>query len=212
MTQAFPPIDFCAPRLRGVSERQRRRGRRRQRTRSNAEGSYRSTSGTLGQMADTRKNLITRCGAALLRVRWFVRAPIWLYRARLGFVFGARLLMLEHMGRTSGLRRYVVLEVVDHPAPGRYVVVSGFGDRAQWFRNVDANPQVRVYLGSRAPAAATTLRLDPDASTASLSRYAHAHPSSWAKLQPVLEETLGTHIDEHGTELPMIAIDLDVST
>ncbi len=90
--------------------------------------------------------------------------------------------------------------------------MSGFGDRAQWFRNVEANPQVRVYLGSRAPAVATGHRLDPDASTASLGRYANAHPRSWTKLRPVLEQTLGTRIDEHGTELPMIAIDLDAST
>jgi deazaflavin-dependent oxidoreductase (nitroreductase family) len=102
-----------------------------------------------------------RAAAALLRVRWFVRAPIWLFRSRLGFVFGTRLLMLEHTGRTSGLRRYVVLEVVDHPAPRRYVVVSGFGARAQWFRNVQANREVRVYVGARGPAAASAIRLDP---------------------------------------------------
>jgi hypothetical protein len=46
-----------------------------------------------------------------------VRAPVWLYRARLGFVFGSRLLMLEHTGRKTGIRRYVVLETVDHPGP-----------------------------------------------------------------------------------------------
>lgn len=155
-----------------------------------------------------RRNPIARAGAALLQVRWFVRAPLWLYRARLGFVFGTRLLMLEHVGRTSGLRRYVVLEIIDHPAPSRYIVVSGFGDRAQWFRNVEANPQVRVYLGSRAPRRATAHRLDADASAGALGRYANAHLRSWAKLRPVLEQTLGTHIDEHGTELPMIAIDL----
>jgi len=155
-----------------------------------------------------RRNPITWAGASLLRVRWFVRAPIWLYRARLGFVFGTRLLMLEHRGCSSGLRRYVVLEIVDRPAPDRYVVVSGFGGRAQWFRNVEANPQVRVHVGSRKPAPAIAHCLDADATAASLGRYAGAHPRSWAKLRPVLEETLGTRIDEHGTELPMIAIDL----
>lgn len=123
-------------------------------------------------------------------------------------VFGSRLLMIEHTGRTSGLRRYVVLEIVDRPSPGCFVVVAGFGRRAQWFRNVEANPQVRIYLGSRAPAAAVARRLDPDATTASLRRYAGAQPRSWAKLRPVLEETLGTRIDERGTELPMIALDL----
>lgn len=118
------------------------------------------------------------------------------------------MLMLEHVGRISGLRRYVVLEIVDHPAPGSYDVVSGFGRRAQWFRTVEANPRVRVYRGSRAPAAALARRLDPDACAASLSRYAAAHPRSWAKLRPVLEQTLGTRIDERGTELPMVALDL----
>jgi deazaflavin-dependent oxidoreductase (nitroreductase family) len=166
----------------------------------------------MGPVSAQHKNPIARCGAALLRVRWFVRAPVWLYRSRLGFVFGTRLLMLETVGRTSGLRRYVVLEVVDHPAPSRYVVVSGFGDRAQWLRNIQADPQVRVYLGSRRRAVATAHRLDAAASTASLGRYANTHPRSWAKLRPVLEQTLGTPIGKHGTELPMIAIDLDATT
>jgi F420H(2)-dependent quinone reductase len=81
-------------------------------------------------------------GARLMRVRWVVRAPVWLYRARLGFVFGSRLLMLEHTGRETGIRRYVVLEAVDHPHAGTYIVAAGFGDRAQWLRNVraDARP------------------------------------------------------------------------
>jgi len=155
-----------------------------------------------------RMDSVTRAGAALLRVRWFVRTPIWLYRARLGGLFGSRLLMLEHVGRKSGRSRYVVLEVVDLPAPGGYVVVSGFGARAQWFRNIRANPQVRVCLGSRKPAPAIAHRLDAGAAAASLGRYAAAHPRSWAKLRPVLEDTLGTRITEHGTELPMVVLAL----
>lgn len=163
---------------------------------------------TMSAVNAEHPRLVTRIGAAMLHVRWFVRAPIWLYRARLGFVMGTRLLMLEHVGRTSGLRRYVVLEIVDHPVPGRYVVVSGFGHRAQWFRNVAANPQVRIFLGSHAPASAVAQRLDPDDSAASLHRYANAHPRSWAKLRPILEATLGAHIDEEPPELPVIAFDL----
>jgi deazaflavin-dependent oxidoreductase (nitroreductase family) len=155
-----------------------------------------------------RGDRLTRVGAALLRVRWFVRAPIWLYRARLGGLFGHRLLMLEHVGRKTGQRRFVVLEVVDRPAPDSYVVVSGFGLRAQWFRNVHANPKVRVYLASHAPAPAIARRLDADAAASSLRRYASAHPRAWEKLRPVLEGTLEARIGEDGTELPMIALDL----
>jgi hypothetical protein len=50
----------------------------------------------------------------LLKARKFVRAPIYLYKLRLGFLFGHRMLLLEHIGRKSAARRYAVLEVVDH--------------------------------------------------------------------------------------------------
>ncbi len=71
---------------------------------------------TLSVVSVERRRMVARVGAALLHVRWFVRAPVWLYRARLGVVFGSPLLMIEHTGRTSGLRRYVVLEIVDRPS------------------------------------------------------------------------------------------------
>ncbi|MGH3210902.1 MAG: nitroreductase family deazaflavin-dependent oxidoreductase [Trebonia sp.] len=146
--------------------------------------------------------------ARLLRVRWIVRAPVWLYRARLGLVFGSRLLMLEHTGRKTGVRRYVVLEVVDHPAPGTFIVAAGFGDRAQWLRNVRARPAVRVYAGSRRPAPATARPLTSQEAAAALTAYAHAHPRAWAALRPVFENTLGARIASDGTSLPMIALDL----
>jgi deazaflavin-dependent oxidoreductase (nitroreductase family) len=146
--------------------------------------------------------------ARLLRTRWIVRAPVWLYRARLGFVFGSRLLMLEHTGRKTGIRRHVVLEVVDHPDPGTYIVAAGFGDRAQWLRNVRASPRVRVYAGSRRPAPATARQLTPQEAAAALTAYARRHPRAWAALRPVFETTLGARIDSGGTSLPMIALEL----
>ena len=36
--------------------------------------------------------------ARLLRTRWIVRAAVWPYWARLGLLFGSRLLMPEHTG------------------------------------------------------------------------------------------------------------------
>jgi len=57
--------------------------------------------------------------------------------------------MLEHRGRSCGLRRYAVLEVVDRPAPDIYVIVSGFGEASQWYRNLLADPHVRISVGWR---------------------------------------------------------------
>jgi deazaflavin-dependent oxidoreductase (nitroreductase family) len=152
--------------------------------------------------------VIPAAAGRLLRTRWLVRAPIWLYRWRLGAVFGSRLLMLEHTGRKTGARRYAVLEIIDHPAPGDYVVSSGFGARAQWFRNVRADPRVRLYLGSRRPAPATAHLLAPGEAAAALAAYAARHPRAWATLKPVLETTLGTTISDRQTSLPLVRLAL----
>ncbi len=155
----------------------------------------------------TLRDLPARGAATLLRTRWLVRAPVWLYRARLGAVLGRRLLMLQHTGRTSGLPRYVVLEVVDHPTPDRWIVVSGFGERAQWYRNVRHDPQVRLYVGSRRPVPAVATRLDPDDGGQVLERYADEHPQAWSRLRPVLERTLGRPVSQDASDLPVVALD-----
>jgi deazaflavin-dependent oxidoreductase (nitroreductase family) len=151
---------------------------------------------------------IADAAAGLLRTRWLVRTPVWLYRARLGILFGPRLLMLEHTGRKSGTRRYVVLEVVEHRSPRTYLVVSGFGDRAQWFRNIRANPQVRIYTLSRRPAPATARVFPQEEAAATLTAYSARHPRAWAGLKPVLQGTLGSQGDDVETRLPVISLEL----
>ncbi|ETZ54716.1 deazaflavin-dependent oxidoreductase, nitroreductase family protein [Mycobacterium avium MAV_120709_2344] len=138
-----------------------------------------------------------------------MRAPIWIYRARGGAVFGSRILLLEHVGRKSGAPRYAALEVVDHPSPDAYVVASGFGRKAQWFRNIRANPRVRVYAGSHPPRAATARVLDQAEADRALAAYRTRHPRAWERMRPVLEETLGVPITDTGTPLPMVELKLD---
>lgn len=149
--------------------------------------------------------------ARLLRIRWFVRAPIMLYRARLGFLFGHRLLLLEHKGRLSGHLRTVVLEVVDRPTPDSYIVASGFGGRAQWFRNVQREPQVRVSVSWQRHNPALAHVLDRQEASTALTAYASAHPKAWASLKPVFESTLGASISLSRAEIPLVRLDLLVA-
>ncbi|MBO0880210.1 MAG: nitroreductase family deazaflavin-dependent oxidoreductase [Mycobacterium sp.] len=139
-----------------------------------------------------------------LRTRWFVRAPIGLYRVGLGFVFGSRMLPLQHTGRVSGRPRYVVLEVVEHPAADEYVVVSGFGVKAQWYRNIHADPRVRVSCGTRRNVPATATPLSSAESAAALRCYAAAHPTAWDKLRTTIERAVGQPVDT----LPMVRLNL----
>lgn len=147
---------------------------------------------------------LVRAAGAALRTRWFVRAPIGLYRRGWGRLLGDRLLMLEHRGRSSGLVRRVVLEVVGHPRHDRYLVVAGFGERADWLRNVRAHPGVRVSTGRLRSAPATAHELEPEAVSESLARYRSEHPLSWALLSSTMEQSLGTDLDR----LPVVALDL----
>ena len=155
--------------------------------------------------------MIGRGGAWVLGNRALVRAPIWLYRARLGFLFGSRMLLLERTGRKTGARRLVVLEVGGHPAPDTYVVASGFGERAQWFRNLMANPRARGSVAWHGPRSAAARRLATAEADAVLADYISRHPRAWARFRKVLENTLGTAVSEHGTPLPMVELRLEAS-
>jgi deazaflavin-dependent oxidoreductase (nitroreductase family) len=82
---------------------------------------------------------------------WYLfRVPVYLYRWRLGWLFGHRLLLLTHIGRRTGLRRQTVLEVVEYRKEGPEVVVAnGFGPDSDWLRNIEARPGEEVTVGSR---------------------------------------------------------------
>jgi deazaflavin-dependent oxidoreductase (nitroreductase family) len=76
------------------------------------------------------------------------RAPIGLYRSGLGFLFGHRFVMIEHRGRVSGEIRRTVLEVIVIEDNTIYVA-AGWGESAQWLKNIRHDPRVVVHLGSR---------------------------------------------------------------
>ena len=81
-------------------------------------------------------------------LRLAFRLPIYLYRLNLGWLLGHRFLQLVHRGRRSGLLRETVLEVLHYdPATGESVVLSAWGEKADWYRNVGATPALEVRTG-----------------------------------------------------------------
>lgn len=145
--------------------------------------------------------------ARLLQSRTFVRAPIWFYRHGLGWLLGSRILMLEHLGRTSGKARYVCLEVVGRPGPDVIVVASGFGTQAQWYRNLRAHADCFVSIGHLARVPATARFLSDEESADALARYREAHPEAWKHLRGAIEHTSGGPADI----LPMVELTLTAS-
>ncbi len=162
--------------------------------------------GALGTLARLVTEPVSKLLSLFLRSPRFARAPISLYRAGFGWLLGSRMIMLEHTGRKSGKRRYVVLEVVGHPVPDTYIVASGLGERSQWLRNVLAQPLVRVSCGRRVEAPARARRLDPAEADIALQNYIAEHPRAWAALKGVMEQSLDGRIDPPGTELPLVEL------
>jgi deazaflavin-dependent oxidoreductase (nitroreductase family) len=63
---------------------------------------------------------------------------------------GKRFLLLNHIGRRSGLRRQTVLEVVNYDADtNTYFIASGFGKHSDWYRNLLKTPAVSIQVGNR---------------------------------------------------------------
>ncbi|MGQ4717042.1 nitroreductase family deazaflavin-dependent oxidoreductase [Streptomyces anulatus] len=114
--------------------------------------------------------------------RRLARLPIAFYGVGLGPVFGRRLLLLHHTGRNSGLDRRVALEVVAHDrAEGTWILASGFGPEAAWYRNLRASPKTTIQVGNRHYAVTAHF---PSAEEGGeiMARYAPAHPRTARRL------------------------------
>ena len=117
--------------------------------------------------------------------RALFRAPIYLYRLGLGWLFGRRILLLNHIGRV-GTQHQVILEVVEHDrADGSFVVASGWGPTAAWYRNILHTPQVSIQVGRRT-IPVTALPLTADQGAEIFPRYAAQHRAAATYFLPRL--------------------------
>jgi deazaflavin-dependent oxidoreductase (nitroreductase family) len=115
-------------------------------------------------------------------LRFFLRLPLWLYRAHLGWLLGERFLLLTHTGRKSGQPHQTMLEVVRYDKlSDSYIIASGWGEQSDWLRNLKQTPQVTVQVGRRCMAA-TAERLSPPDAEHELRDYARRHPTAFRKL------------------------------
>lgn len=129
-----------------------------------------------------------------------LHAPVWIFRARLGFLFGKRIVMLEHQGRRSGKLRQTPLEVVQHDRD-RFVLCSGTGPNADWYRNLKANPAVALWVGARRHEVGQRF-LDASEAATTFARYERAHPKAAARLTNLMGVS---HDGTHEGRMEMVA-------
>lgn len=138
--------------------------------------------------------------------RRLFRAPVWIYRLGLGGLLARRFVLLTTRGRVSGRPRQVVLEVVGRDEEsGGYLVVSGFGGRSQWLRNIQVEPRVLFEVGWRRYRG-TAVPLAPTESGQTLAdRLTRLYP----RLGPTLMGALGHTVDGSVADYERLGSDPD---
>jgi deazaflavin-dependent oxidoreductase (nitroreductase family) len=142
--------------------------------------------------------------------RFLFRAPLGLYRAHLGVLLGGRFVLINHLGRKTGRHRQVVVEVVSRDvATGAITVASGFGPKADWYRNLRAHPDVTVQVGARAHHVRATFLDGAEAGDAMVD-YARRHPRAARGLAGFMGFGVdGSESDYRAAaaEIPMVRLD-----
>ena len=141
------------------------------------------------------------------------RVPNALYDKGFGRLLGPRFLRLTHTGRRTGAPHHVVLEVVGYDRrSGEAVVISGFGESADWLRNLEAGGPAAVDFG-RGPRAAAHRRLGLDEAEAVYAAYERRNVLLAPGVRWTLTALLGWRYDGSPAarrrmleEMPMVAL------
>jgi deazaflavin-dependent oxidoreductase (nitroreductase family) len=86
-------------------------------------------------------------------LKFFFKTPVWLYKMGLGGmerIFGAEWMLLTTTGRKSGKPRQTMVDILDYDKDTDiYYIEAAYGARADWYRNIQANPFFEAQAGRR---------------------------------------------------------------
>lgn len=88
----------------------------------------------------------------------------------------------------------------------RIVIVSGFGERADWHRNLRADPDCYVSAGRLRHVPTWARFMTAAEAAAALDVYQRAHPRAWDRLRRAIEKAVGHPVGQ----LPMVELNLDL--
>ena len=86
-------------------------------------------------------------------LKFFFKVPVWIHK--LGFggwerLIGAQWMLITTVGRKSGKPRDAMVDVMDYDAASdTYFIEAAYGSRADWYRNMQANPIFDARVGRR---------------------------------------------------------------
>ncbi|MBM3178847.1 MAG: nitroreductase family deazaflavin-dependent oxidoreductase [Chloroflexi bacterium] len=86
-------------------------------------------------------------------LKFFFKVPVWMYKIGFGGferLVGAQWMLLTTIGRKTGKPRETMVDVMDYDkATDSYYIEVAYGQRADWYRNIQANPIFEAKVGRR---------------------------------------------------------------
>lgn len=86
-------------------------------------------------------------------LKFFLKFPVLLHKIGLGGwerMIGAQWMLITTTGRKSGKPRATMVDVMDYDkAADSYYIEAAYGQRADWVRNIQANPIFDAKVGRR---------------------------------------------------------------
>jgi deazaflavin-dependent oxidoreductase (nitroreductase family) len=138
-----------------------------------------------------------------------IPAPIPLLRYGGCWLIGPSIALLEHRCRHTGKRRHTLLKVV-HREPGCLMVISCDGPHAPWYRDIQADPHVRISSGGIRRASAIAVRPSGEHGAAILEGFRCHHPLTarlFGRVFGVPEFTAGRAVPAcRAEQLPLVRI------
>lgn len=92
--------------------------------------------------------------------RLLFKFPLLTWRLGLGPLTGRLFMLITTRGRKSGLPRHTMVEY--YRKGERKYAVSGFGEKSDWYRNIQADPRVTIQTSAGTQAALAVRVTDPD--------------------------------------------------
>jgi deazaflavin-dependent oxidoreductase (nitroreductase family) len=139
-------------------------------------------------------------------LKWLLKTPCYLFRARLGSRVFYRFVMIEHRGRASRTLYRTVIAVAAHRR-NEWLCASGTGPTADWYLNLRARGLEAVWVGSKRHPASARCLSDTEAADV-MGEYEKAHPRTTAKLYSMMGVSYdGTHAGRVAmmARMPMVA-------
>lgn len=86
-------------------------------------------------------------------LKFFFKTPLLLHKLGLSGwerLIGAQWMLITTIGRKTGKRRQTMVDVMDYnKTTDTYYIEAAYGERADWYKNIQSNPIFEAQVGRR---------------------------------------------------------------